>query len=121
MAKTVVMVLGVVFILIGILGFFNNPVLGLFEVDTVHNWIHILSGIVGVAMASMGEASAKTFAKVFGVVYGLVTVVGFIQGDTVLGLFSINMADNVLHLLLTVALLYVGFMGSSRQMSGSSM
>lgn len=115
------MILGVVLILVGILGFFNDPVLGIFEVDAVHNIVHILTGIVGVAMASMGEMSAKTFGKIFGVVYAIVTVVGFVQGDNVLGIITTNMADHVLHLLLAVVFLYVGFMGGKSQMAGPSM
>ena len=110
MAKSIVMVLGVVFVLIGILGFFNDPILGLFEVDAVHNIVHLLSGIVAIAMASRGEAGAIQYGKIFGVVYALVTVLGFILGSgLLLGLMEINGADNVLHLLLAIVLLYVGF------------
>ncbi|MBX4187824.1 MAG: DUF4383 domain-containing protein [Candidatus Doudnabacteria bacterium] len=123
MAKSLVMVLGVVFVVVGVLGFFNNPVLGLFEVDAVHNIVHLLSGIVALLMASMGEASAKTYAKVFGLIYGLVTVLGFIMGGDgkVLGLMQINGADNILHVLLTLILLYVGFSRSSSPSMGSPM
>jgi hypothetical protein len=49
------------------------------------------------------------YFQVFGVVYGLVTVVGFLQGDTVLGLIGVNMADNVLHLAIAAVALYAGF------------
>jgi hypothetical protein len=125
MAKTLVMVLGVVFVLVGVLGFFNDPVLGLFEVDTVHNLVHLLSGIAAIALASMGESYAKTYARVFGLVYGLVTVLGFVMGteDKLLGLMQMNGNDNYLHLLLTVVLLFVGFSksSSSAPSMGSSM
>lgn len=114
MAKTIVMLLGVVFVIVGILGFFNDPVLGIFEVDPVHNIVHLLSGIVALAMGR-SEAGAKTFAKVFGLVYLLVTVLGFIMGtdSKLLGLMEINGADNILHLLLAVVLLWAGFAGGS--------
>jgi hypothetical protein len=39
----------------------------------------------------------------FGVIYGFVTVIGLIDGEDVLGLFPVNPADNVLHIVLTVA------------------
>jgi uncharacterized membrane protein HdeD (DUF308 family) len=120
MAKTIVMVLGVVFVIIGVLGFFNDPVLKIFEVDMVHNIVHILSGLVALAMASMGESSAKTYAKVFGVIYLLVTILGFVMGteEDLLGLMQINTADNYLHVLLTLVLLYVGFSKSTASTSG---
>lgn len=110
MAKTIVMVLGVVFVIVGVLGFFNDPVLGLFEVDTVHNVVHLLSGVVALALASMGNSYARTFAQVFGLVYALVTVLGFVMGEgELLGLMAVNNADNYLHLLLAAILLYAGF------------
>jgi len=128
MAKTIVMVLGVVFILIGLWGFFSNPVLGTFEVDTVHNIVHLLSGVVALVMASMGEASAKTYGKVFGVIYALVTILGFVMGteEPLLGIMANNNADNYLHLVLALVLLYAGFAKSSAApsvtpMGGSTM
>ena len=109
MAKTVVMVLGVVFALIGLMGFFmESPLFGMFEVDTVHNWIHLLSGVVALAL-SRSESGAKIYAKVFGIVYALVTVLGFAMNGDVLGIFRANGADNILHLVLAAVLLWVGF------------
>lgn len=115
MAKLVVSVLGAVFVLIGILGFIepltpDDKVLGLFAVNGLHNVIHLLSGVVALIAAS-SEATARLYGKVFGVVYALVTVLGFLMvGDgSILGLIPINQADNVLHIFLTVVLLYVGF------------
>ena len=113
MAKSVVTLISAVLVLVGVLGFFNDPVLGIFEVDTVHNVIHLGSGLVGLIMASQGMAA--TFAKAFGAIYGLVAILGFMQhsgtGTTkLLNLIEINHADNYLHVLLTVVLLAVGFM-----------
>lgn len=106
-------VFGVVFLVIGVLGFVpgitsNGHLLGIFEVDTIHNIIHIVSGIAALAMAG---SSATLFFKGFGVVYLIVTIVGFLQGDTVLGLIGVNMADNLLHLVVSLAALYIGFAG----------
>lgn len=111
MAKSIIMVLGVLFIIIGVLGYFNNPVLGVFEVDTLQNIFHILSGVVAIAMAAIGQRAAKFFAKTLGLIYGLVAILGFILGteEKLLGLMQINTADNFLHLLLAVVLLFVGF------------
>jgi hypothetical protein len=110
-AKKIVSFFGVVFIIIGILGFFSNgKVLGIFAVDTIHNVIHLASGIVALAMAARGEAAAKQFGMIFGLVYGLVTVLGFVwPNDNVLGFININTADDFLHLVLSVVFLWVGF------------
>ena len=112
MTKSVVTLISLVLLAIGIIGFFNDPVLGTFEVDTVHNLIHVASGIVGLIMASQGNA--RGFALGFGLIYGLVTVLGFMMhsGDAptkLLGLMEVNHADNYLHLALTVVLLLLGF------------
>lgn len=111
MEKSTVTVLGIVFLVIGILGFFNYPfLLGVFEVDTMHNIVHLLSGVAALAAVGMGVSATRTYAKVFGVVYGLVAALGFLMpGDMILGLFGSNMADDVLHLVLAVVFLYVGF------------
>ena len=110
MAKKIVMVLGVIFILIGVLGFVNNPILGLFHVDVVHNLIHLVSGALAVFFAMKGEMQAKKFAKVFAVVYGLVAVLGFITpGDMILGFLTANMHDDVLHVVLALVFAWVGW------------
>ena len=114
MLKNLAYAVGAVFVLVGVLGFIpsftpDGKLLGLFEVSPLHNIIHLLSGVAAFAMAMMGEKNTKLYFQVFGVVYALVTVVGFIQGSTVLGLIGVNMADNMLHLLLAVVLLYAGF------------
>lgn len=120
MATTVVKLLGWVLLLVGIVGFFNNPILGIFAVDTVHNIIHLVSGLLAIMMAGKGEMSAKTFAKVFGAVYGLVAVLGFLSSDDmVLGLINSNASDNWLHVALAVVFLGVGF--SKGRSSGMGM
>jgi hypothetical protein len=108
MAKTLMYVLGAVFIVIGLLGFVNDPVIGLFEVDALHNIVHLASGILALVFASRGEGPARSYALVLGIIYALVTIIGFVQGDSVLGIITVNGADNVLHLLLAIVLLAVG-------------
>lgn len=119
MLKKAAMAVGAVFLVIGIAGFIPgltvesdgvNKLLGLFQVDGTHNIIHILSGLVFLAASQKGAWSRMAF-QVFGVVYALVTVIGFMVGDggSVLGLFHVNTADNFLHLILAAAFLYLGF------------
>lgn len=124
MAKSLMMIVGVVFILLGILGFFNDPILGIFDVDALHNIVHLASGILALIFASQGESQARTYALVLGIVYALLTVLGFLAGDDgkILGLVSNNSADNYLHLVLAIVFLVVGLKKpASGGMSNSSM
>ncbi len=71
-----------------------------FEVNGWHNIVHIASGIVLLA-SSAKRASAKTVALLFGIVYGAVSIIGLVDGETVLGLLPVNPADNILHIALS--------------------
>lgn len=107
-------VFAAVFILAGVLGFIpgittNGMLLGIFQVDMLHNLIHLISGIAAAVAASMSARAASMYFKGFGIIYAIVTVIGFVQMDTVLGLIMVNSADNLLHLVFTVALLGIGF------------
>jgi hypothetical protein len=104
---------GIVLLAVGILGFIPGVVtqggllLGIFSVDTLHNLIHIVSGVIGIASAGSFKGS-KLYFKIFGIVYGIVTILGFVGGGMVLGMMM-NTADNILHLVITAFSLYYGF------------
>lgn len=107
-------VFAIVFLTIGILGFIpsiiaNGQLLGIFEVDTLHNIIHLASGILAAVAASMSVTASRLYFQVFGGIYALVAGVGFLQGDTVLNLIGVNLADNVLHVVIAATALYIGF------------
>ena len=117
MAKTFATTLGAVLLLIGILGYVLNPtgglLLGMFAVNGAHNAIHVVTGIAGLAAAFMGWS--RLFCQVFGAVYLLVGILGFVATDSsgmLLGMIHNNMADNILHLVIGGAAAYVGFVGS---------
>lgn len=104
-------VLGAVLLVVGLLGYaMDSPLLGLFGVTVVHNWVHILSGVV---LLGAGFAADGMYAKwtniVFGVVYLLVAVLGFANVQFVWDLLALNMEDNVLHLVIGAASVGVGF------------
>jgi len=110
MTKNILITLVVILTLVGAIGFFNDPVLGLFDVDLTHNLVHLLSGLLALYFAFKPEMAARNFARTFAVVYGLVTILGFLMPDTpVLGLMATNMADNWLHLLLALVFGYAGW------------
>jgi hypothetical protein len=80
-----------------------------FEVNAIHNLIHLASGLVLLA-ASPKRASARAVAVGFGLVYGLVAVIGLVDGEDVLGLIPINSADNLLHIALAALGLISGLL-----------
>lgn len=116
--RMIVQVFGVVLLLVGLLGFIpaltpGGLLLGIFQVDLLHNIVHLATGAAALYLAmTMGEKGAILFGKVFGVVYALVTVLGFLTGYALglPGVIAVNMADNLLHVALTAVFLYVGFM-----------
>jgi hypothetical protein len=54
--------------------------LNIFHVNAAHNVVHLLTGVVAPLAGMAGVGAAKTFFKIFGVVYGLVAVLGFVVG-----------------------------------------
>ena len=118
-AKTAALVIGLVFIAVGLLGYVDNPIIGesetaIFHADSVHNIVHIVSGVLFVLVAMASPANAGMFCKVFGTVYLLLGVLGLfrIGSDgmtTLLGFLHVNGADNYLHIALGIAILLAGF------------
>jgi Domain of unknown function (DUF4383) len=109
---------GIVLLAVGILGFIADSSFGtgsdvegsdfiIFEVNGWHNIVHILSGLLGLALARRRD-TARAYALGFGAVYLVVTIWGFITGDQVLWLIPVDAADNVLHLLIAAAGLAAG-------------
>lgn len=107
-AQTYSLVFGATLLVVGIVGFFvnssfdtgsniNGDDLIVFEVNGWENLVHIASGLVALALART-EASARLFALGFGAVYAVVTIWGFVDGNDVLNLLTVNTADNILHL-----------------------
>lgn len=119
MAKTLALVFGIVFVLVGLLGFVSNPLVGangLFMTNGLHDIVHILFGIILIWASRSGQASSVSWLKILGVVYLVLAVLGFLlapSGPSLLGLVTVNMADHWLHVVLGVVLLAAAFMSSS--------
>lgn len=126
MLTTLANVFGVVLLLVGILGFIpgittDGMLLGIFHVNALHNIVHLVSGAAGLWAAKSGMKAAKMYFQVFGVIYALVTVLGFFYGDAaILGIVSNNTADTFLHLVIAVVALYLGF-GKKEEMGAPAM
>ena len=71
--------------------------------------IYIATGALAILAARQGAFRARLYFKVFGIIYALITVLGLIQGNTVLGLMAVNMADNLLNLVIALVALWAGF------------
>jgi len=120
-AQVFSVVVGITLVAAGILGFFYNAsfgtgdgterdaVLGILDVNAWHNIVHLATGAVALAVAGSYGAS-RAYALLFGVVYLIVTLLGFIAGDgeEIFNVIPVNTADNVLHLLLGIAGLGAG-------------
>ena len=133
MAKTICKILGVVFVLVGILGFLAPGLMGM-HLSTTHNLVHIISGAIALYFGFAGTLSgARLFCIVFGVVYGLLGVAGFLfggagshtaagvppghhgGGDSSLlavlaGSLELASMDHIVHILLGLVFLIGGFL-----------
>ena len=116
---------GILFLAVGILGFVPGitthygdltfaghdsgaKVLGIFQTSILHNIVHLLFGLVGIAMARSWEG-ARTFLIGGGVVYLVLFVYGLLaHGSSSANFIPVNSADNVLHVALGVAMIVLG-------------
>ena len=113
MAKTVCKILGVVFLLVGVIGFVSPNLLGA-HLNAAHNVVHLVYGALALYFGFAGTlAGAKTFALVFGVVYLGLGVLGLGMGTPpdrmwMLGPLHFGQADHGIHILLGVIFLAGG-------------
>jgi len=125
MAKSFGMLFGIGFLAVGILGFVPGVtstgadgmpmLLNIFMVNTAHSVVHIASGVVFLLASMSGAGAARLWFQIFGAVYAVVAILGFMTPNgMLLGLISNNPADTWLHVVLAVAMLAIGF-GSPKQ------
>jgi hypothetical protein len=135
MAKTIATILGVVLLLVGIVGFFVGPAgphmpnfLGT-HLTTSHNLVHILTGAISLYFGlATSLSAARMFDIVFGVIYGLLGVVGFLLGsgddrmfEALSGLgLHLGTMDHVVHILLGVVYLIGGLLTKAAVTSNRS-
>jgi hypothetical protein len=117
-ARIFCLVVGATLVLVGVLGFIADSAfdtgsgvqgdeLIVFEVNGWHNVVHFISGLFLLALMGRHD-TARIAALSFGAIYGVVTVIGLTDGEDVLGWFPVNGADNVLHVVLTLAAFAAG-------------
>ena len=107
--KTYATVIGVVLVLVGIIGFFDAPIFGLFGVNTAQNILHLAGGAVIVWFATKG--SGKGANTWLGYISGIVGILGFIPWakDLLTTIFAINTEISILHIAIAVVSLGVAY------------
>jgi hypothetical protein len=120
MAKTLTFIFGIILVLLGILGFVSNPLIGanaLFAADTIHNLIHIVLGGVLLAVAFWASESSMLWLKVIGAVVFLLGLIGVLTvpstGGTLLGIAVTNGASDWFHLIAGVVIFGAGMYGKN--------
>src|SRR3989344_6366724 len=106
--KTLGISLGIALIIVGIIGFFNNPLIGLFEMNILQKIIYIAAGLIGILLAL--KDMGKQYNKWLGVFAALFAVLGFIPPTASLlkTMFNINIQTTILHAGIAVLSLIVG-------------
>ncbi|HEX2291688.1 MAG TPA: DUF4383 domain-containing protein [Gaiellaceae bacterium] len=122
LAQTLALVFGIAFLGVGILGFIpgittnvgdidfagaDSPseLFGIFQVSILHNIVHLLFGIAGIALARTLEG-AKAYLLWSGVIYVVLFVYGlFVGAGDDANFIPANTADDWLHLVLAIGLL----------------
>ena len=111
MAKTLAIIFGGIFTLVGVLGFVGNPLIGtgaVFVTNGVHNLFHLLIGLVLLGVAFRASAQSARWLTIFGVVYLVLALLGFVMASPLLGVIEFNDADNWLHVVLGALLVFMG-------------
>lgn len=127
MIRTFALIFGIIYVLVGILGFvpgltshhtdmpaitidsFYGKILGLFPVNILHNIVHLAIGTWGI-LASRSVSGARFFGKVLAVFYGLLAILGLLSvTNTLFGLVPIYGHDVWLHALSALVAAYFGF------------
>ena len=122
LVQNVARLVGIVFLLVGILGFIPGvttnlydglefagndgtaELLGIFQVSVLHNIVHLLFGLAGLALAAT-PSGARTYLIGGGAIYLALFVLGIIGGGDWI---PANNADNWLHLLLGAGMIGLG-------------
>ena len=117
--RLVAIIFGAVYLVVGALGFLvtagvdfiateGGLLLGIFEVNPLHNIVHLLIGAALLIAGLSSVSAAKATNIVVGAVYLLVGIVGFFLVGTALNILALNTFDHFLHLVSALVLLGVG-------------
>ncbi len=119
MGKTYAVVIGLVLTIVGIFGFVHPAAMMGMQFSTIHNVIHLATGLLGLAAGlGGGEKGGRGYAKVFGLVYTLVAILGFAGVPaSLVSMLNLNLTYNLIHLGVGLLGLLAGFMGGGESVS----
>lgn len=128
--RLVATIFGAVYLVVGALGFAvtagvefiateGGLLLGIFEVNPLHNIAHLLIGAALLIGGLKSVTAAKSVNIVVGAVYLLLGIIGFFLVGTALNILALNTADHFLHLVSALVLLGVG-LGAERGVRSST-
>lgn len=117
LAKWWIAVAGAVLVLVGVLGFFPNPLVGdaegaLVPTGALHNIVHLVTGLLALYIAfGMTGMNLVNGVLGFGVLY-VVIFLAVLISPTLFGLFSVpaNVVLHVIHAALAIVSLALGYM-----------
>jgi uncharacterized membrane protein HdeD (DUF308 family) len=123
MAKVICKVLGVVFLIVGLLGFVSPNLLGM-HLSGIHNIIHLISAALALYFGfAASPSAARAFSLIFGAVYLLLGALGFTTPGPVIALLQAHhtpgglrslAADNIFHILLGAVFIIAGLARAPR-------
>ncbi len=112
-ARNVSLAFGFPFVAAGLLGFIPNPLLspnGLFEVNLMHNLLHVSVGAIFVIGAMLSETAARRTLQSLSIAGVALAILGFVaKADLLLGLVHVNEADKWLHAALALVIVAAAF------------
>jgi hypothetical protein len=101
-----------VLLLVGVLGVVQFGIPGILSInEPAEIAVHFVTGALATYAGFSGGygRAAVLYAKVFGIVYLLLTIVGFIVPDVVPGVIHFDLGCNLVHLVLAVWGIYAGY------------
>lgn len=108
--KTYAMVIGAVLVLLGIIGFFNNPILSLFGVNAAQNVLHLVGGALILWLAFKGSAKpTNMWVGIIALVVGILWFAEGLDGGLLNKIFGINDAISYLHIAVGLVSLGVAY------------
>lgn len=125
MAKTLSVILGIVFVVLSLLAFIQNGFIGssgFFMTGPAYNIMYLIFGIVLLIASGAGEAPSTLWLKIIGVIEILLFINGLFQPNALIGVIPSNGSDMWLNLVLGVILLIGGYSikGSSMESESNS-
>lgn len=116
LSRLYAIVFGVVYTIVGLIGFTVSTTLAtatliLFPVNVLHNIVHLLVGLLGIAAFMTGRT--VEYARGVAIVFAVLVVAGFLP-QPFLGLVPLGGADIALHALTAILAAAAGWLYSGR-------